>query len=331
MTYFQFFRSNFLFLVLIFLFNGCALLDQFLGGETKPTFSLKSVDITKITLENISLKVLTNVKNPYPASLPKSILDMNVMLEGTSLAKFSKMDLGNIEARSNKDIPVDVVMKYSDLMDIYKRVPGKELLNVKLDGILNIPIPEKFQLAGQKSIDFPFTQNKQIPAVLPDVDIRNFKIIKPDASELGGNVQNGASSAAMNYLDGLLSGKKTNVGSAAQAGLSDVDVNVATEFDIALTNKAAAALKFNDLKYDLQLNGEKFLSGVPSQIINNGKESIVKVKTSFPLKSVSSGIADAIKKRGSDFKLKGLSGLSVPGIPDDQMKFDYDKKGTFKW
>ena len=38
-------------------------MQQFLNGDTKPTFSLKGVDITKITLENISLKVLTNVKN----------------------------------------------------------------------------------------------------------------------------------------------------------------------------------------------------------------------------------------------------------------------------
>ncbi len=135
----------------------------------------------------------------------------------------------------------------------------------------------------------------------------------------------------MSYLDGLLGGKKTNIGSAAQAGLSNVDIDVATEFEIALANKAAAALKFSDLKYDLELNGEKFLSGVPVNIINSGKESIVKVKTSFPLKSVSSGIADAIRKRSSDFKLQGLSGLTVPGLPEGTMSFDYDKKGNFKW
>ena len=71
--------------------------------------------------------------------------------------------------------------------------------------------------------------------------------------------------------------EKTSVGSAAQAELSNVDIDIATEFEIALANKAAAELKFSDLKYDLQLNGEKFLSGVPVDIINNGKESIVKL------------------------------------------------------
>ncbi len=319
------------FIGLCFFINGCALLQQFIGGENQPTFSLKSVDITKITLENISLKVITSVRNPYPIALPKSILDMNVMIEGTNLAKFSKIDLGKIEASSSKDLPVDVLMKYSDLMDIYKKLPGKELLDVKLDGVLNIPIPEAYQLAGKKSFDFPFTQGKQIPAVLPTIDIRNFKIIKPEPTSIANSAKDGASAAAMNYLDGLLSGKKTSVGSAAQAGLANVDIDVATEFEIALANKAAAALKFSDLKYDLQLNGEKFLSGVPVDIINNGTESIVKVKTSFPLKSLSSGIADAIQKRSSDFKLQGLSGLNVPGLPDGTMNFDYDKKGTFKW
>ena len=315
----------------IFFINGCALLQQFLGGDNKPTFSLKSVDITKITLENISLKVLTNVRNPYPAALPKSILDMNVSIEGTNLAKFSKMDLGRIEANSNKDLPVDVIMKYTDLIDIYKKIPGKELLDVKLDGVLNVPIPEKLQIAGKTSFDFPFTQGKQIPAVLPTIDIRNFKIIKPEPTQIVNSAKDAVTTTAMNYLDSLLSGKKTTPVSAAQAGLANVDIDVATEFEIALANQAAAALKFSDLKYDLALNGEKFLSGVPVDIINNGKESIVKVKTSFPLKSVSSGIADAIQKRSSDFKLNGLSGLNVPGLPDGTMNFEYDKKGNFKW
>ena len=146
------FVKPFLVLGLISFLNGCALLQQFIGGENQPTFSLKSVDITKITLENISLKVLTSVRNPYPIALPKSILDMNVMIEGTNLAKFSKIDLGKIEASSSKDLPVDVIMKYSDLMDIYKKLPGKELLDVKLDGVLNIPIPEAYQVAGKKII-----------------------------------------------------------------------------------------------------------------------------------------------------------------------------------
>lgn len=316
---------------LIFFISSCALLQQFLNGDTKPTFSLKGVDITKITLENISLKVLTNVKNPYPVALPKSILDMNVFIEGNKLAKFSQIDLGKIEANSNKDLPVDVILKYTDLADIYKKVPGKELLAVKFDGVLNIPIPEAYQIAGKKTFEFPFSQDKQIPAVLPTIDIRNFKIVKPEPTQVISGVKDGVSAAAMSYLDGLLGGKKTNIGSAAQAGLSNVDIDVATEFEIALANKAAAALKFSDLKYDLELNGEKFLSGVPVNIINSGKESIVKVKTSFPLKSVSSGIADAIRKRSSDFKLQGLSGLTVPGLPEGTMSFDYDKKGNFKW
>lgn len=323
--------ANLILIVSVFFLNGCALLQQFIGGGNEPSFTLKSVDINKITLDNISLKLLTNVKNPYPVSLPKSILDMNVLIEGTNLAKFSKMDLGKIEASSSKDLPVDVTLKYSDLMDIYKKLPGKDLLNVKLDGVLNVPIPEDYQIAGKKSFEFPFTQDKQIPAVLPTIDIRNFKIVKPDTDKITSGVKDGATNAAKSYLDNLLSGKKTNVGSAAQAGLSNVDIDVATEFEIALANQAAAALKFSDLKYDLALNGEKFLSGVPADIINNGKESIVKVKTSFPLKSVSSGIADAIQKRSSDFKLKGLSGLNVPGLPDGTMSFDYDKSGNFKW
>ena len=53
-------------------------------------------------------------------------------------------------------------------MNIYKESPRqKKLLNVKLDGILNVPIPESYQVAGEKNHSiFHFTQDKQIPTVL---------------------------------------------------------------------------------------------------------------------------------------------------------------------
>ncbi len=312
--------------LLSFYFCNCAQLQTMMGGDNKPTFSLKSIDITKITLENISLKLLTDIKNPYPLAIPRSLVDMDIGIEGFTLTKF-KTDLGKIESNSSKTQGIDLVMKYSDLLEIYKKVPSKELLDVKLNGTLGLPIPESLQFAGKQKFDFPINETKQIPAILPSIDIKNFKIIKPEPKI---NVS-GVQATAYSYLERLLSGKKVPLGSAASEGLSIVDIDVATEFDISLINQAASKLNFSNLKYDLNLNGEKFVAGIPSEIITNGKESLIRVKSSFPLKSLSSGIVSAIQTKSSAFQLNGVSGIKVDGLPDGLMNFEYDKKGNFKW
>jgi LEA14-like dessication related protein len=306
------------------------MIEGMLGEMNKPTFHFKKIEITSITLTDVNLKVWTSVRNPYPIDIPRSDLNMKMVIEGMNFSTI-KTDLGKIRSKSDESLPLDMNLKYADLKMLYDKWPSKELLKVQLDGILSIPIPSTYQIAGKKSFDFPFLEGRDIPAVLPSIDIRNFKIIKPDPKQVASSVNSAqAQTAAISYLDNLLGGKKTSLASAASAGLDAVDLNIDTEFDIALKNQAGSKLNFNDLNYDLSLGGEKFLSGVSKEIINAGKESLVKVKTSFPLKSVSSGIAESIQRKSSDFRLIGNSSLQVPGI-SESLKFNYDKSGNFKW
>jgi LEA14-like dessication related protein len=324
------FKTFLLISFLIFSTTHCGIAEGLLGSVNKPTVSFKSVDIQRISLEDVTLRMLTSVKNPYPISLPKSDLMMKISIEGNLLSNV-KTDLGKISAKEEQPLPYSINMKYQDLKKIYDALPGKELLGVKLDGLVSLPIPRNYQIAGKESVDFPFVESRNIPAILPNIEIKNFKMIQPDPKKIMAGADTAqAGQAAVSYLQGLLGGKKQSLSSTATQAVSGVDVDIDTEFDIILQNKAASKVNFRDLKYDLSLKGEKFLAGVPNEIINNGKESIVKVKTTFPLRSLSKGIADAIQKKNADFQLKGLSGLQIPGL-SDKIDFDYDKKGNFTW
>jgi LEA14-like dessication related protein len=316
---------------LLLALTACASLRELLNAENQPTFTVTSVQIQKITLETLTLQIHSKVKNPYPVSLPQSQAEMKILIEGTPFATLSNLDMGKLAASSTTPLPLEVKIKYSDLVEIYKKVPSKETLSVKIEGILKIPLPESLAFTGIKILEFPFVQEKQIPALLPTIVIRNFKILKPEPSLLGSSASTAVLQSAMTYMDSLLGGKKTTVQSAAEAGLESVDLNVDTEFEIVLTNQAAAKLTLLDLKYQLTLSGEKFLEGKPQNIVSKGNESILSVKTSFPLKSLSKGIASAIQKRTSPFQLKGVSGLQIPGIPEGILPFEYDKSGTFSW
>lgn len=309
-------KLRFLFLALfsILFTNTCAMLSNLIPMPSASNFEVRKLEITKVTLEDVSIRMTTDVRNPYPVSLPASLLNMNVNLEGTQLTKI-KTDLGQIEASQVKSLPLDFTMKYTDLMAIYKKVPGKELLDMKMDGTLSLPLPASIaETAGKKSLDFPFQKEKKLPAIAPSLEVKNFKIIQPKLT----NEQ--ALSAGIDLAS-----------RAMGEGGTGSDAKADALFDIIVSNKAAAAMKFSDFKFDLSLNGEKFVSGVPSEIINNGTESIIKVKSSFPIGSASSGITSALKSKSSAFRITGLSGLSVPSLSGENMNFDFDKAGKLNW
>ncbi|TGN18684.1 LEA type 2 family protein [Leptospira idonii] len=310
----------------------CSILGVLQDRVPRPEFSFESLSIKEITLTDITLKMVTSVENPYPVGLPKSLLEMDLKIEGTNLSHIST-DLGEIESKKSKQLPFEIKIKYDDLLKLYQKVPGKSLLSVMVDGNLKVPVPASIPLVGGQPMSFAFQKSREIPAVLPSVDIKNFKILMPSKEEITSSANTGTmANTAVSFLEGLLSGKSTtqSAKSAASAGLSGLNLDLNTEFDLNFQNKAASELMFQGLNYDLKLGGEKFLAGAPKEIINNGKESIIKVKTAFPVASISSGLYKTIQSKSAGFDLNGNSGLKVPGL-NESMNFNYTKNGKFSW
>ncbi len=319
-------------LILSVTLSHCSLLGVLQDKVPRPEFSFESLSIKEITLTDITLKMVTTLENPYPVGLPKSLLNMDLKIEGNKLTHIST-DLGEIQAKATKSLPFEIKIKYTDLVKIYQSIPGKPLLTVGLDGNVKVPLPSSLAAVGQDSISFPFQKQREIPAVLPTVDIKNFKILMPTKEEISSQANTTAvASSAMSFLEGLLSGKsKTQAAkSAASAGLSNLDLKLNTNFDLNFQNKAASELLFQDFGYNLKLGGENFLQGSPKEIVNNGKESIVKINTAFPISQISQGLYKTIQTKTAGFDLNGNSGMNVPGIGEG-MKFNYAKTGKFSW
>ncbi len=297
----------------------------------RPVFILEKVSIAEINLSEIRLKVDSKVKNPYPIVLPATNLEINILIEGQQFTK-AKTKIPSVGGNSNKPIPVDLVFSYNDLVALYKKVPEKTDLLVKVQGTVSLPIPEKYRsVAGADSLDFPFEEERKIPVVLPDIEIRNFKIIKPDPSTILSSAgTNDLAQKATDFLDTLLT-KKKSPGSAIAAGLSSLDLKVDTEFDIVLKNKASSRLQFSEFEFELSLEKEKFLTGQPTKIENKGLESIISVRTSFPLGTVTQGIANAVSKRSAAFRLTGKATTEAPEIRTGPLLFKFDKSGSFGW
>lgn len=314
----------------IFFTLQCSVLGVLQDKIPTPEFSFESLHIKQITFTDITLGIETSVSNPYPVSLPSSLLDMDIKIEGMKLSKV-KTDLGAIEAKKTKSLPLEVKLTYADLYQLYKKFPTKPMLEVSADGNMKVPIPKQWQLLGKDSISFPFVQKREIPAVLPDVEIRNFKILMPTESEiLSASNTDALVGTTTNFLNGLLGGSKTSPTSAAKVGLSGLNLNLKTEFDFVFSNKAASTFNLTDLKYNLQLAGENFLNGSPKEIINQGKESTVKVTNQFPIASIGTSLYKTIQSKQAIYQLKGDSGFLVPNLREN-IPFSYEKKGNFQW
>ncbi|MCE9502117.1 MAG: LEA type 2 family protein [Leptospira sp.] len=317
----------------ILLFSCASLMES--GLIKKPEFNFERVEVTTITLSEVNLKLITTVKNPYPISLPKSELKLDLEIEGQKFTSL-KSDLGAIKADSTEPLPFDLKVKYSDLLAIYKKLKGKEAFSMKLKGNLDIPIPASIRTVPgiPEKVTFPFEAVRDLPAILPAITIKNFRILKPSVEKIANENKNPEVlvKKATSFLNNLLDKKGGSVTSAVEAGLQELDLSVDAEFDIALKNESNATLQFENMNYDLFLGTEKFLSGNSQTIKNEGKESIITVKTSFPLKGVTQSIANAVKNRKTDFKLSGTSGIRIPALPGEGLlNFQYDKTGSFSW
>jgi len=305
---------------------GCSLLPLLKNIE-RPSVTLDGVDIASISLTEITLRLRTVVANPYPIPFPASALGMNITVEGTDLAKIESK-LQSIGPVSEENVPVDVKIAYRDLMTIYQKLPGKETLRLALKGNLSVPFPSGVNVPGiPGQLDLPFSAERDIPAVLPSISIRNFRLIRPEIQLSSPDTIK----KAAQFLDGIFSRGQSSPGSAAASGLAGLDITIKTEFEILLKNEAAARIAFDALKYNLTLNNENFLAGTDTSIVNSGKESVIKVQTSFPIGSITAALADALRQKGAAFHLTGSSAISIPGLAGESIPFQFDRTGNLTW
>ena len=328
--------TSFIALLFVLFTGSCALLQEI---PLKPGFELERVEFVGFTLEAVALKLHTKISNPYPVSMPRAQLTLKLKVEGVDLADLSAEQKG-IEARSVSALVFDVSIPYSALRGVYARFPGKEQLALELNGKLDIAVPEAARITESvpKTLAFAFQSKRNIPAVLPSLSIRNFRIIKPTAEEIKAKVvaavkkdPEQAVRKAASFLDSLLNKGGPSPGSAVEAGLQEVDIEIRTEFEIVLENKAAAQLDFRTLQYEFHMNDQRFLTGKSADIKTNGGTSIVKIETVFSLRSVSTGLADAIKARRVRYRLNGSAGVRIPAVTTEAVSYEFDRSGDHTW
>lgn len=290
----------------------CAILENIQSRIPKPEFSIAGMKIKEVNLTDLTLTLNSSVKNPYNVTLPTSKLGLDLAIEGMKLSHIDT-DLGAIEAKTTKILPFDIKLRYTDLLKFYRNYPTKDALNLNMKGDLKLPIPQNYQIAGQREISFPVDYTRPIPSMQPSVELSNFSVALPDLTKV-------ATQTATNYIGGLFGGS---------AKTESPSIN--TSFDLKFSNKSPAKFLLSDLKFDLELEGNSFLKGSPQEIIQDETSSTVKVNTAIPVVEAGTSLMNTLKNKTARYQLNGLSGISFPGIDTGKSDFNYATNGTLRW
>jgi len=291
--------------IILILFYCCATLDPSLFKKS-PQAKIEKFDITSITLKDISLLFDVKISNPYPISINLDKVTSKFTVEGNQLLDTSTEDELKIPANDSAINPINVTLKYADIIKIIKDYKQKDYLKCEIEGEIIVAIPKTGIPGVPESYTFPYKVNKEIPALKPKISIKNFSIQKPSKTAITRAIKE--SGKNLNFLeiieliDKLLDGDYS--GAFKVINPEDLDLKFNINFDIELKNDTKSAITFDYFNYVFFLNDDKLIKGKTTDIKTVDNTTLLRVKNRISLKNFSQSIGKALKEKAGGFKLQ---------------------------
>jgi len=293
----------------------------------QPTAKIVNFDIDSITLTSITLLFDIEISNPYPVKLNLSTIESIFFVENKQFFKTSANNL-SIKAKGKEITKVLVNLKYLDIINIVKDYTNKDSLECVVDMLIVIPLPASVS-AIAKDLKFNFKLSKQIPAIKPEINIANFKVVKPTAKDIEEAIKKSANknlnvNTITNMFGAIIDGKNP----AKVIDPADLDLKLKVNFDIVLKNKAKADMLFQDLNYDFKINNSKLVDGYTKDIKNSQGQSILGITNEFSSKALGTAILKAFDDSKGDYSLTGYSMVKFPDkIKKTPIRLNFNELG----
>jgi len=302
----------------------------------KPTISLKNVDVTSITFDDIHFLFTISIKNPYPISLHLDKVKCDFNLDKIKVLSTETVGGLKVAANASSDSKLDVVLTYKSIMEAAKAYSDSDRVTLQLAGSIEVIIPDHNKVKGAPaSISIPFTITKSIPTVKPVVTIKNFKVEVPDEKAIADAIAKSATknlnpTSVKKAYRSLFSGKK-EAGAPAVFDPKDLDLVFKTSFDIELKNETKAKLAFKSLNYIFSVNGQKVLNGETSEISgqDTANTTIIRVNSDLSSKNLGEAVVKAFRSRKADYTLDGATYIALPpDIKPEPLKLNFSVSGS---
>jgi LEA14-like dessication related protein len=296
-------------LLLFFLIftESCSIFQTILSNSNSKSIQVEKFNLKSISLRDMNFIGTVKIKNPYPVTVPTSDLKVKVFIENINISNI-RINIKQIEESSFQTGEFEILIPYQELIPILKKIPDKNYFTIRLDGILQIPIPKAYRITSTEFLDFNFTESKNIPIFIPLISIENFKIN-----------ENSVLSTISGMGNNILSGNSPLSNSSLQL-----------DFDLLINNSYASKFKIGKLNYNLVLSDKSFITSSSSDIINNGIDSRLHINSKIEPSAITKSALEFIKKRSTSYKLISQGNLKFKDL-DENVEYFFEKEGILSW
>ncbi len=313
----------------IFAAAACASMNSSLLNK-KPEATIEKVSIDTISFRDITLLFNIAVRNPYPVNIHLDGVRFKLNIEKNRLFETESKKAVRISPNSNEISQFLVNIQFSDLQKIVKNYIERDYLECEAAGEIIVRLPKTGIQGFPETYSFPYSIQRKIPAVKPEITISRFTVEKPSPADITDALRSTGKSidpqSVSAMFGDILSGKKS---ASRELNPKDIDIPITVSFVVELANRAKSKISFDSVSYQLFLNSDTFITGSTSDIRNAGDKSYITVKNRFSSKLLSGGITQFFNDRRGSFALKGHASIRLPEqVQKEPLKFIFDEKGT---
>lgn len=165
-------------LVLVTFLSGCSVLQEKIKVE-KPTASVTSVSIERLSSEAVTLRLDVKLSNSNSFDLKTAGVDLSLLINNNKLASIVQPDANlSLPAKGNNKTQLYVTLTYAEVIDSVGSLAGKSEIDYGIEGKIAINLP----VIGDYNIPVKYAGVLPIPKQ-PEVAFKNFSVDSVGFSE----------------------------------------------------------------------------------------------------------------------------------------------------
>lgn len=331
-----FFKKGFIFFVILILLGACATMSNFFADD-KPDVDIEDFDIVGIDYNGITIKYNLNIENPYSVKIVaekiNSRLITGFMTDEQQLYKASENKKIIVPAGDDVSTSFQIKIKYSDMMDKIKNYSEKEFISCDFENDVIIAIPKTDIPDAPTTYKASCSSFEKLPAIKPVLNVKNFTFRAPSKDEIIKSIKNSGKMidilAMMRAANALLNNNYEEAFKAISP--EDLDIKFDISFELEFKNLTKAQIELENFNYIFNLNGDKLIEGVTTDVKVTDNISLLTIKNQISSKNLTKSIIKALKSKKGDYQLTGTMSVQLPIIVKfEPVQMNIEEKGSIK-
>jgi LEA14-like dessication related protein len=150
--------------------TGCAAMEDYLGGMSKPGVTFKSARVDSLTLDHATMVFDVEITNPYSVPLPLTDLTYGLSTSGKPFFSGKAPIAGSVDAKGSRVVSLPVDVSYAQAINAGAGIKPGAVIPYAADLAMSLDAP------GVGKMDFPMRKEGKLAIPLPPkMELTNLK------------------------------------------------------------------------------------------------------------------------------------------------------------